>query len=98
MAVFVVSPLAAREGTVKSGDTASNWDWCGLYSTDGSMDYWYCWKSPPDDSTAYQYDVWQRLVDTPCWTHSTGFAQAGTGPEYYNFDVYGNGPPTPLCP
>jgi hypothetical protein len=87
MALSAVSPALA------------DYNECGSYSapSDGSMDFVYCWMAPSDSNTDYNYDVWQRLVDTPCWTHTQGFAQGGTGPEYWNLNSEG-GPPSPECP
>ncbi|GHO47627.1 hypothetical protein [Ktedonospora formicarum] len=78
--------------------TEYNYNECGSYSSDvGNMKYWYCWNTPADENTAYQYDQWQQLVDTPCWTHSTGFAAGGTGPAYQSSLNVESGPPTPEC-
>ena len=73
-----------------------NYDDCGSY-TGSAVDYWYCWVDPPDDNTAYQYDAWEKHHDIACWTHSTGFAQAGTGPYYWDLEDE-DGSPTPECP
>jgi hypothetical protein len=95
---FAANTKVTRVANTKMASTIAAMYKCGSLEGEVAVVYfWYCWNDPQDANQDYSYSAWEGYVDVPCWTPSTGLAQRGTGPAYWNL-VEEAGPPTPECP